>query len=177
MQRIKNGLVTWVASSVTRWSSRWTSPWLVSNCSRNLNLISACENFWRTVFVMAFGKVPMANFRRLLAIFWKTLLVASFETVPGTLLFGNRCLWWHFFWNSSYDNFWKLGSPWCLACSARSPRETSGKLAGEDLMSGFTSCQVLLMGFLNWQKMRLSRSKWVGNPNYFHKSNCRKRWE
>ena len=30
------------------------------------------------MFVMTFGKVPMANFRRLLAIFWKTLLVASF---------------------------------------------------------------------------------------------------
>ena len=24
--------------------------------------------------------------------------------------------------------------------------------------------------------MRLSRSNWVGNPNYFHKTNCRKRW-
>ena len=56
MQRIKNGLVTWVASSVTRWSSRWTSPWLVSNCSRNLSLNSACDNFWKTNLWRLLGK-------------------------------------------------------------------------------------------------------------------------
>ena len=50
------------------------------------------DNMWKTLHACDdfLEKVLMANF-------WKTLLVASFETVPGTLLFGNRCLWWQFF--------------------------------------------------------------------------------
>ena len=134
-------MVTWVASSVTRWSSCWTSPWLVSNCSRSLSLnCSACDNFWKTVFVMTFWKVPMANYRRLLPIFWKTLLVASFgSSTWDIIVWKSVFVVAIFFGNSSYDNFWKDGSPWCLACSAWSPRETSGKLAGEDLRSVFTN--------------------------------------
>ena len=61
-------------------------------------MLVACDNFWKTLFVMTFGEVPVGNFRRLLAIFWKTLLVASFGNNTWDLIVWNSVFVAILFW-------------------------------------------------------------------------------